>query len=67
MKGCEMETGYDVNSRIRNVLGQQKLQTLLSEDRTKQMSLIQEIVNNEAKNFGIKIVDVEVKEQIFPN
>ena len=44
-----------INSRIRNVLGQQELQTLLSEDRTKQMSLIQEGVNNEAQNFGIKI------------
>ena len=46
-----------INSRIRNVLGQQELQTLLSEDRTKQMSLIQEGVNNEAENFGISIVD----------
>jgi membrane protease subunit HflC len=31
-----------INSRIRNVLGQQELQTLLSKDRSKQMSLIQE-------------------------
>ena len=44
-----------INSRIRNVLGQQELQTLLSEDRTKQMSLIQEGVNNEAENFGISL------------
>ena len=35
-----------INSRIRNVLGQQKLQTLLSEDRSKQMALIQQGVNN---------------------
>ena len=28
-----------INSRIRNVLGQQELQTLLSKDRSKQMSL----------------------------
>ena len=34
-----------INSRLRNVLGQQELQTLLSKDRTKQMSLIQEGVN----------------------
>ena len=50
-----------INSRIRNVLGQQELQTLLSEDRTKQMALIQEGVNNEAENFGIKINDVRIK------
>ena len=49
-----------INSRIRNVLGKQELQTLLSEDRSKQMSLIQEGVNNEAENFGIKIVDVRI-------
>ena len=45
-----------INSRIRNVLGQQELQTLLSKDRTKQMALIQEGVNIEAKNFGIKLL-----------
>ena len=55
-----------INSRIRNVLGQQELQTLLSEDRTKQMSLIQEGVNNEAQNFGIKIVDVRIKRADLP-
>jgi len=55
-----------INSRIRNVLGQQELQTLLSEDRSKQMSLIQEGVNNEAENFGIKIVDVRIKRADLP-
>ena len=55
-----------INSRIRNVLGQQELQTLLSEDRTKQMSLIQEGVNNEAENFGISIVDVRIKRADLP-
>jgi len=55
-----------INSRIRNVLGQQELQTLLSQDRTKQMSLIQEGVNNEAENFGIKIVDVRIKRADLP-
>mgnify|MGYP003323056589 CR=1 FL=1 len=47
-----------INSRIRSVLGTQRLQTLLSEDRNKQMALIQDGVNKEAENFGIKIVDV---------
>ena len=55
-----------INSRIRNVLGKQELQTLLSEDRTKQMALIQEGVNNEAENFGIKIVDVRIKRADLP-
>ena len=55
-----------INSRIRNVLGQQELQTLLSEDRNKQMALIQDGVNKEAENFGIKIVDVRIKRADLP-
>jgi len=55
-----------INSRLRNVLGQQELQTLLSKDRTKQMSLIQEGVNTEAESFGIKIVDVRIKRADLP-
>ena len=55
-----------INSRIRNVLGQEELQTLLSQDRSKQMSLIKEGVNNEAKNFGITIVDVRIKRADLP-
>jgi len=55
-----------INSRIRSVLGTQRLQTLLSADRTNQMSLIQEGVNKEAENFGIKIVDVRIKRADLP-
>ena len=55
-----------INSRIRSVLGTQRLQTLLSEDRTKQMALIQEGVNNEAEKFGIKIVDGRIKRADLP-
>ena len=55
-----------INSRIRNVLGQEELQTLLSQDRSKQMALIQEGVNREAENFGIKIVDVRIKRADLP-
>ena len=55
-----------INSRLRSVLGQQELQTLLSKDRTKQMTLIQEGVNTEAEKFGIKIVDVRIKRADLP-
>ena len=55
-----------INSRIRSVLGTQRLQTLLSADRTNQMTLIQNGVNNEAENFGIKIVDVRIKRADLP-
>jgi membrane protease subunit HflC len=47
-------------------LGQEELQTLLSKDRSKQMALIKEGVNNEAQNFGINIVDVRIKRADLP-
>ena len=55
-----------INSRIRGVLGKQELATLLSTDRAKQMAIIQNDVNNEAKNFGIEIVDVRIKRADLP-
>ena len=55
-----------INSRIRSVLGTQRLQTLLSEERGKQMALIQDGVNTEAEKFGIEIVDVRIKRADLP-
>jgi len=55
-----------INSRIRNVLGKQSLATLLSEDRTKQMAIIQDGVNAEAEKFGITIIDVRIKRADLP-
>ena len=55
-----------INSRLRSVLGTQSLATLLSEDRTKQMAIIQEGVNNEAEKFGITIIDVRIKRADLP-
>ena len=55
-----------INSRLRSVLGTQSLATLLSEDRTKQMAIIQEGVNTEAESFGIRIIDVRIKRADLP-
>jgi len=55
-----------INSRLRGVLGKQSLATLLSEDRSKQMDIIQEDVNKEAQNFGIQIIDVRIKRADLP-
>ena len=55
-----------INSRIRGVLGTQELSTLLSKDRAKQMFIIQNDVNEEAKSFGIKIIDVRIKRADLP-
>ena len=55
-----------INSRIRGVLGTQDLATLLSTERTKQMAIIQNDVNEEAKSFGIRIIDVRIKRADLP-
>ena len=55
-----------INSRIRSVLGKHSLATLLSEDRTKQMAIIQEGVNAEAEKFGITIIDIRIKRADLP-
>ena len=55
-----------INSRLRGVLGKQSLATLLSEDRSKQMDIIQTDVNTEAENFGIEIIDVRIKRADLP-
>jgi len=54
------------NSRIRSVLGKQSLATLLSEERSVQMAIIQEGVNVEAEKFGITIIDVRIKRADLP-
>jgi len=55
-----------INSRLRSVLGKQSLATLLSEDRAKQMAIIQDGVNAEAEKFGIKIIDGRIKRADLP-
>ena len=55
-----------INSRIRSVLGKQSLATLLSEERSGQMSIIQEGVNAEAEKFGIVIIDIRIKRADLP-
>ena len=55
-----------INSRLRNVLGKQSLATLLSEERGRQMAIIKEGVNEEAKKFGIEIIDVRIQRADLP-
>ena len=55
-----------INSRLRSVLGTQSLATLLSEDRAKQMAIIQEGVDTEAEKFGITIIDIRIKRADLP-
>ena len=55
-----------VNSRIRGVLGEEPLSSVLSDDRSKLMRQITTLVEAEVKNYGIEIVDVRIKRADLP-
>jgi membrane protease subunit HflC len=55
-----------LDASLRKVLGEVPLFTVLSADRVALMGRIRESANNEAKQFGIDIVDVRIKRTDLP-
>ena len=55
-----------INSRIRGVLGQEELATLVSKERARLMDKITKDVNTEAEKLGIEIIDVRIKRADLP-
>jgi modulator of FtsH protease HflC len=55
-----------VSSTLRNVLGSEQLLSVLSADRARIMGEIQRRVNDEARNFGIEVVDVRIRRADLP-
>lgn len=55
-----------VNSVIRRVLGSAAFTTMLSEERDRLMQSIRSAVNDEAREFGVNIVDVRIKRADLP-
>lgn len=55
-----------VNSVIRSVLGSAAFNTMLSQERSRLMQNIRQSVNEEARLFGINIVDVRIKRADLP-
>ena len=55
-----------LNSSLRSVLGTVKLATLLSSDRVGVMDKITSQLNEEAKDFGVEIVDVRIRRTDLP-
>ncbi len=55
-----------LNSTLRSVLGTVKLATLLSPDRVGVMNKIRELLNAEAKDFGVEIVDLRIRRTDLP-
>ena len=55
-----------INSRIRGVLGNEELATLVSKERGRLMDKITQDVNAEASKLGIEIIDVRIKRADLP-
>lgn len=58
--------GSLLNATMRSVLGTVKLATLLSSDRVGVMGKITDLLNGEAKDFGIEIIDVRIRRTDLP-
>jgi membrane protease subunit HflC len=55
-----------VNGTLRNVIGNVTLTAVLSEERAAIMTEIQKQVQEEAKNFGIDVIDVRIRRADLP-
>jgi membrane protease subunit HflC len=55
-----------VSSSLRQVLGNEDLQSVLSSGRDRIMGQIRVLVNNEMKNFGVSIEDVRIRRADLP-
>jgi membrane protease subunit HflC len=64
--GIRQRLGPVVNASLRGVLGNVTLASVLSEDRTRIMAEIRDSVNNEAKRFGIELIDVRFRRADLP-
>jgi membrane protease subunit HflC len=64
--GAESRLSTVITSSLRRVLGRATLPDTVSGNRDDQMRQIAEFVNQEAKQFGITIVDVRIKRADLP-
>lgn len=64
--GVEQRLGSIMNSALRGVLGDVPLLTVLTPERAALMQHITNLANDEAKGFGIKVLDVRIKRVDLP-
>ncbi len=64
--GAQSRLNTVISSSLRRVLGRATIEDIVSGDRADQMRQIAEFVNEEAKAFGISIVDVRIKRADLP-
>ena len=55
-----------VSSSMRSVLGEEEFQTVVRDERSKLMTRITKLVNAQAADFGIEIVDVRIRRADLP-
>ncbi len=55
-----------INASIRQALGSVRLKDIISGERAALMAQIRDIVNNEADDFGIDVIDVRIKRADLP-
>jgi membrane protease subunit HflC len=65
-RGLQSRLERIINGTLRNVVGNVTLASVLSEERAAIMSEIQKQVQNEAKNFGIDVIDVRIRRADLP-
>ncbi len=65
-RGVEARLGSIMNSALRSVLGDVPLSTVLTPERAGLMRKTTDIANNEAKGFGIVVLDVRIKRVDLP-
>ncbi|MSP51068.1 MAG: protease modulator HflC [Alphaproteobacteria bacterium] len=65
--GARSRLAAMLNSSMRSVLGEVPLSAVLSAERSKLMRQTAELVNREAKEFGINVVDVRIKRADLPD
>jgi membrane protease subunit HflC len=65
-QGVRIRLNKNLESSMRKVIGRVPLTTLLTEERSKVMLSILNQVNEEAKNFGIDVIDVRILRADLP-
>lgn len=65
-RGLQARLERIINGTLRNVVGNVTLASVLSEERAAIMAEIQKQVQNEAKTFGIDVIDVRIRRADLP-
>lgn len=65
-QGAALRLNKILESAMRTVIGKVPLNTLLTEERSKLMLQIRDLVYLEAKNFGVEVIDVRILKADLP-